>query len=421
MAGKDDRSDTILHKGLIPARQALQLVLEGAAPAAQEVVALDQAAGRVLAADLAARRTQPPFPASAMDGYAVRHEDIGSVPLTLAIIGEAAAGHPFKGTIGEGEAVRIFTGAPVPAGGDTIIIQENTEAQGGSVRILEGTGRGKFVRPAGLDFREGDVLLGAGTVLDAQSLSLAASMNHASLAVWRRPKVAVLATGDELVLPGETLREGQILASNTFGIRAIAAGAGADVLDLGIARDTLDDLITRIGRAFDEGADLVVTSGGASVGDHDLVKPAMEHFGFTFSFVKIAMRPGKPVMFGRAKIGGRERRFLGLAGNPVSSLVSSHIFMRPLVRLMGGHPADAVAPVPALLGEALPENDEREDYLRATLRRDGEGKLIATAFARQDSSMLATLSKADCLIIRPVHAPAAKAGESVPVVLLRHV
>lgn len=411
----------ILHEGLVPAQKALELVLEGAEPVEAESVALAQANGRVLAEDLAAKRTQPPFPASAMDGYAVRHDDLSESETALEVIGEAAAGHPFSGGVKAGTAVRIFTGAPVPDGADTIIIQENTNRDGNTVQILIPADKGKFVRPAGLDFKQGETLLKAGTAIDAQSLSLAASMNHAQLPVWKKPVVGVLATGDELVLPGNDLADGQILASNTFGVAAIARDAGGEVLDLGIARDTLDDLIARIGGAFDRGADLIVTTGGASVGDHDLVKPAMEHFGFTFSFVKIAMRPGKPVMFGKAVIDGRERRFLGLAGNPVSSLVSGHIFMRPLIRLLGGHDAKTVEPVTGELEIPLPENDEREDYMRATARRDGDGRLLITPFTKQDSSMLATLSKADCLVIRPVHAPAADAGESVPVILLRDI
>ena len=411
----------ILHEGLVPASKALELVLEGAGPTDAAHVALAQANGRVLAQDLAAKRTQPPFPASAMDGYAVRHSDLSEAETALQVIGEAAAGHPFNGEVTAGTAVRIFTGAPVPQGADTIIIQENTSRDGDMVQILNPAEKGKFVRPAGLDFKQGETLLTAGSVIDAQSLSLAASMNHAELPVWKKPVIGVLATGDELVLPGNELAEGQILASNTFGVAAIARDAGGEVIDLGIARDTLEDLIARIGSALDNGADLIVTTGGASVGDHDLVKPAMEHFGFTFSFVKIAMRPGKPVMFGKAVIDGKERRFLGLAGNPVSSLVSSHIFMRPLIRLLAGHDAKAVEPVTGELETPLPENDEREDYMRATARRDSDGKLLVTPFGKQDSSMLATLSKADCLVIRPVRAPAAGAGAQVPVILLRDV
>lgn len=415
----------ILHHGMVPAVKALELVLEGAGPitgpSGEEYLTLAQASGRVLAQDLTARRTQPPFPASAMDGYAVRFADLAPEKPVLTLTGEAAAGHPFFGGVSPGECVRIFTGAPVPLGADTIIIQENVSADGKAIQILEKAAQGRFVRPAGLDFKEGDILLKAGTILDPQCLSLAASMDHGQVSVYRKPKVAILATGDELVMPGELIKSGQIIASNTFGIAAIAADAGAEVSNLGIALDTMEALRQKISEALEADADLIVTSGGASVGDHDLVKPVMEHFGFVFSFVKIAMRPGKPVLFGKAQIAGKTRRFLGLAGNPVASLVSSHIFLKPLIRLLGGSPAQTVQPVTALFECDIPANDEREDYMRGTAHRGKDGGLLVAPFAKQDSSMLATLSKADCLIIRPVNAPAAKAGDATQVILLRDI
>lgn len=412
---------TILNKGLVPAIRALELVLEDAAPVGTERLSVAEAANRVLAADLKALRTQPPFPASAMDGYAVRFEDLSASETTLTKVGEAAAGHPFEGRLETGQCVRIFTGAPVPEGADTIIIQENTTETEDRVTIHQGAPKGKFVRPAGLDFKSGEILLQKGAILDPQALSLAASMDHPSVDVFTRPRVAILATGDELVLPGEATRAGQIIASNTFGVSAIAASAGADVSNLGIALDTFDDLRMRIGSALEDGADLIVTSGGASVGDHDLVKPVMESLGFIFSFIKIAMRPGKPVIFGRGHYNGKERRFLGLAGNPVSSLVSSHIFLKPLISLLGGYAPQTVEPVPAIAGCDMPPNDEREDFLRGTAIRDSNGGLVVTPFERQDSSMLATLSRADCLIIRPVNAPMAKKGDPVKAILLRSV
>ena len=425
MAVSNASPGTVLNKGLVPARKALELVLEDAGPVGSERVRLHDAANRVLAVDLEARRTQPPFPASAMDGYAVRHEDISKPGTILRKIGEAAAGHPFRGILQAGQCVRIFTGAPVPEGADTVIIQENvTDPADGDpdgVKINQTAPKGKFVRLAGLDFKKGEVLLKTGTVLDPQALSLAASMDHPEVEVFTRPKVAILATGDELVLPGETTSDAQIIASNTFGVTAIAQSAGANVQNLGIANDTFEDLEKRIMSALDEDADLIVTSGGASVGDHDLVKPVMESIGFVFSFIKIAMRPGKPVIFGRCIYRGKERRFLGLAGNPVSSLVSSHIFLKPLICLLGGYPPQTVQPVTALLGSALPQNDEREDYMRGTVKRGSDGSLVATPFEKQDSSMLATLSRADCLIIRPVNAPAANKGNPVQIILLRDV
>lgn len=413
--------NNILHKGMVPAPLALELVLAGASSVGTQEIDLAQANGRILSEDLISKRTQPPFSASAMDGYAVRHNDLGHSETTLTLVGEAAAGHPYQGQVGKAECIRIFTGASVPNDTDTIIIQEDTSSRGDQITILENASMGKFVRPAGLDFQTGDCLLTKGTMLDPQSLSLCASMDYPSLIVCAKPKVAVLATGDELVFPGQSTNPGQIIASNTFGVSAIAESAGAQVTNLGIALDTLDDLKSKIDKALGDGADLIVTSGGASVGDHDLVKPVMESFGFRFSFVKIAMRPGKPVIFGQATIDGKERRFLGLAGNPVSSLVSSHIFLKPLIRLLGGYPADMAKPVQATLRVGLFANDEREDYVRGKASRGADGELIVEPFERQDSSMLATLSKADCLIIRPINAHAAKAGDTTRVIMLRDV
>ncbi len=421
MALSNATPGTILNKGLVPATRALELVLEDAGPVGTERLRVADAAYRVLAVDLKALRTQPPFPASAMDGYAVRFEDLTDDGATLTRIGEAAAGHPFEGRLEAGQCVRIFTGAPVPEGADTIIIQENTSEQKNLVTVHQGAPKGRFVRQAGLDFKSGETLLEKGAILDPQALSLAASMDHPLVEVFTRPIVAILATGDELVLPGEATRPGQIIASNTFGVAAIAGSAGAEVSNLGIALDTFEDLRERIGSALDAGADLIVTSGGASVGDHDLVKPVMESLGFVFSFIKIAMRPGKPVIFGRCRYNGKERRFLGLAGNPVSSLVSSHIFLKPLISLLGGHVPQTVEPVRAIAGSDMPANDEREDFLRGTATRDNNGGLIVRPFDRQDSSMLATLSRADCLIIRPVNAPEAKKGDPVKAILLRSV
>ncbi len=406
---------------MVPAPLALQLVLEDACHVGTQFIPLALANKRVLAVNLEAKRTQPPFPASAMDGYAVRHADLGFERAVLKLIGESAAGHPFSGELGLNQCIRIFTGAPVPRGADTIIIQENVSANGDEITILETAPKGKFVRPAGLDFAKGQILVEKGAVLDPQSLSLCASMNYPFVEVFAKPRIAILATGDELVMPGEAIRDGQIIASNTFGVSAIAEEAGGEVINLGIALDTIEDLHQKIFTAIDDGADLIVTSGGASVGDHDLVKPVMENLGFLFSFVKIAMRPGKPVLFGRAVIAGKERRFLGLAGNPVSSLVSSHIFLKPLIRLLGGYPADTIKPSTAILDCELPANDEREDYMRGTARRGSDGELRVIPFEKQDSSMLATLSRADCLIIRPINASSAGKGDPVSVIMLRNI
>ena len=404
---------------LVPAPRALQMVLENAAPEASEMVGLHEAHGRVLAANLEALRTQPPFDASAMDGYGVRQEDITTLPALLAIIGQSAAGHPYSGKVSRGQAVRIFTGAPVPKGVDTIVIQENTTARDGHVKVLKEAKRGRYIRNAGLDFKQGQTLLQRGRVLDAQCVALAASMNHAHVEVWRKPLVAILATGDELVAPGNTLEKGQIIASNSFGLFAMAQKSGAQAIDLGIAQDTLEGLTTRVETAIAKGADMIVTMGGASVGDHDLVYGAMEKIGFNFAFTKIAMRPGKPFLFATKTHNGKTIRMLGLAGNPVSSIVAGQVFVRPLINALAGLPPQSANPVKAILGSALPANDQRQEYMRATCQTNAQGRLVATPFDSQDSSMLANLTRADCLLIRPINAPAAMAGDGCEVVMLR--
>ena len=410
-----------MRTDLVPVSEALELVLAGAAPQEEETVGLKEAAFRVLSRDLAAKRTQPPFPASAMDGYAVRADDVASPPVTLKLTGQAAAGHPFGGKIGPGEAARIFTGAPVPDGADTIIIQENTQAGDGDVTVMTGADKGRHIRVAGLDFSEGDVLLRRGDALGPQQLSLAASMNHARLPVFARPKVAIIATGDELVAPGGVLRDGAIIASNIFGLIAIIEAAGGETIDLGIVADTRQALTQAIERAIAAGARLVVTTGGASVGDHDLVKPVLSDLGVKLDFEKLAMRPGKPMLSGRLGRDGRTVRFLGLAGNPVSSLVAANVFMRPLVGLLAGRPAQGVVPVAAVFGVEVAANDERQDHLRAGAHRRDDGTLVVEPFGRQDSSMLATLARADALVIRPPHAPAAKVGAPCQAILLRDI
>lgn len=399
---------------LLPVSEALARLLDGASPKAAETVPLAQAAGRVLAEPLLARRTQPPFDASAMDGYAVRFSDITAPPARLRVIGTAAAGKRFGGEVGAGESVRIFTGAPMPSGADTVVIQENTRPlPGGAIEIVEAAELGKNIRPSGLDFREGSMLLSEGRVLDPGALSLAASGNHPEVRVHARPLVALLATGDELVMPGETPGLDQIVASNGFGVAAIAQAAGAEVLDLGIAPDRSDAIEAKVRGAVEAGADLLVTLGGASVGDHDLVRAALEQAGMDLSFWKIAMRPGKPLMFGR--LGAM--RCVGLPGNPVASLVCSHVFLRPLLARLAGRSFEADVR-DAVLGAGMPANDGRQDYVRARVRREGSA-LVATPFPVQDSSMLKFFADADALIIRPVEAAAARAGESCQMLMLR--
>jgi molybdopterin molybdotransferase len=397
---------------LMPVAQALALVLREASPLPADAAPLAQAHGRVLADDLAALRTQPPDDVSAMDGYAVRAQDVARVPARLKLIGEVAAGRPFAGTIGGGEAARIFTGGVMPHGADTVVIQEHTERADDTVVVGKPTGKGRNVRPQGLDFTAGAVLLRRGRRLSDRDLALAAAMNHPAVRVHRRPKVAVLATGDELVMPGVTPGPGQIVYSNGFATIALARREGCEIVDLGIAPDSLPETVAAIRRA--SGADILVTSGGASVGDHDLVQQALAGEGLALSFWKIAMRPGRPMLHGR--LGAMH--VLGLPGNPVSSYVCAFLFLVPLIRRLMGRSDIERVPEPAVLGADLPENDERADYLRATLATGPGGSRIATALPVQDSSMLAPLSAADCLLIREPHAPAAKAGSRCTILRL---
>jgi molybdopterin molybdotransferase len=390
---------------LISVAEALDHVLAHAEPLAVEEAPLAKADGRVLAYDLKALRTQPPADMSAMDGYAVRAADIANAPVRLKIIGEVAAGRPFAAKIGAGEAARIFTGGVVPDGADTIVIQEQTKRDGDTVEVQRPTAKGRNVRPQGLDFRLGELLFAAGHRLTARDLQLAAGMNHPLVPVYRRPKIAVFATGDELVPPGTEPGPGQIVYSNGYALAALAREEGAEVTDLGVVHDTLQATITAVRDARDLAADILVTTGGASVGDYDLVQKAFTAEGMALSFWKIAMRPGRPLMHGR--IGGMH--VLGLPGNPVSSYVCAFLFLVPLIRRMSGR-SDIVAPVDsAVLGIDLPANDERADYLRATLKAGSDGP-IATPFPVQDSSMMAPLAQANCLVIREPYAPPAKAG-----------
>lgn len=399
---------------LIPVAEALDRIVADVTPLPSESVTLDQALGRALSADLASRRTQPPWDVSAMDGYAVRAADVVGAPARLNVIGAAPAGHPFPGVVGAGQAVRIFTGAPLPEGADAIVIQEDSERDGDTVIIREPSSRGRFVRRRGLDFADGDVLVSGGSRLRPRDIALAAAMNHPELPVRRRPRVAVLATGDELAPPGTDPGPDRIISSNSYGVGAMVRQFGGEAIDLGIAPDTHDALATGVRRAQALGAEILVTLGGASVGDHDLVQDALKSEGLSLDFWQIAMRPGKPLMFGRLG----DMRVLGLPGNPVSALVCARLFLVPLVEALLGLPAQGGGDVPAVLGGDLPENDRRQDYLRATISRDAAGGLVATPFARQDSSMLATLGRAGAFIVRPPHAPAARAGETCAVMLL---
>ena len=399
---------------LMPVDNALERLLSNAGPLSAETVPIADAAFRMLAEPIVARRTQPPFDASAMDGYAVRAADAAAVPARLTVIGEAPAGRGFAGAVGAGEAVRIFTGAPLPAGADAILIQENAErAADDAIIAVETVQPGRHIRRAGLDFAEGDVLLDAGRVLEPAALALAAAANHPALAVVRRPVVAILATGDELVAPGDTPQPDQIVASNSYGVAAMAQSEGATVLDLGIAPDDRAEIAERTQTALSHPADIIVTLGGASVGDHDLVRSVLTGQGMELDFWKIAMRPGKPLMFGRFG----DVRVLGLPGNPVSAMICAELFLRPLIaRLAGREPTDRSET--AVLGADMRGNDERRDYVRARLA-DKDGQIIATPFGTQDSSMLKTLAAANALIVREPFAPEAKTGDACRVIRLR--
>ncbi|MET0313101.1 MAG: gephyrin-like molybdotransferase Glp, partial [Hansschlegelia sp.] len=392
--------------GLLPVGEARARILADIETLPTEHAPLDQAFGRTLASPLAARRTQPPWDCSAMDGYAVRAAD-AIEGARLTVVGESAAGRGFSGAIGPGQAARIFTGAPVPEGADAILLQEDASRDGDAVTAREAARTGRHIRRAGLDFRAGETLLNAGRRLGARDLALAAALGHGVVETVRRPRVAVLATGDELVRPGVEPGPDQIVASNSYAVSAIVASEGGVTIDLGIAPDDPAAIRAAIERAFAEQADVLVTLGGASVGDHDLVRPALIEAGIAIDFWKIAMRPGKPMMAGRRG----STLALGLPGNPVSSIVCSLLFLAPAVRRLSGRADVEPRTIPGRLGRDMPENDRREDYVRAALTFQPDGTAVATAFDRQDSSMLKHLAEAECLLIRPANAPAARAGD----------
>ncbi len=394
---------------MISVEAALQRLLAPLEPLAAEQISVADGLGRVLAEDVVSRRTQPPFAVSAMDGYAVRAADVATVPARLRVVGAAPAGSAYAGTVGAGEAVRIFTGAPVPVGADCIVIQEDTSRDGDWVTVSEGAPPGRYVRPEGLDFRAGAHGISAGKVLTARDIGLAAAMNRPWLLVHRRPRVAVLATGDEVVMPGDSIGPYQIVSSNGLALGALITACGGMPLQLGIALDDPASLQRMAEGAV--GADMLVTTGGASVGEHDLVQSALAPKGLDLDFWKIAMRPGKPLMVGRLK----GTPMLGLPGNPVSSLVCGLLFLKPAIEALLGIDRATEPQATARLAVPLAANDRRQDYLRAQTRHDRDGKLEVVPFAHQDSSMLSLLAQADCLVIRPPLAPAAQPGDLVPI------
>ena len=393
---------------LMPVDEALARVLSAGKVLGAELAKLDDVIGRVLAKDLKAKRDQPPFQSSAMDGYAVRHEDL-SDPLTL--VGVSAAGHGFKRVVKKGQAVRILTGAPLPKGADTIVIQENVSVNGKELVVHEAPALGRNIRVRGLDFKKGAVLLSAGTRVSVRDIGLMAAANAALVLVRKRPRIVLFTTGDELVLPGGNPRDDQIFSSNSQALAAMLNAWGAEVINLGIVRDDMRATVAAIKKASK--ADILVTTGGASVGDHDYVQEALKRSGIEIGFWKIALRPGKPLMFGtKGKLS-----VLGLPGNPVSALVCARIFLKPLIGKMLGVESQDV-PVMARVAEALPANDERQDYLRAMLRYEEDGARVVQIFPKQDSSMQRNLRDADCLIVRPPRAPHAAKNALVPVILL---
>jgi molybdopterin molybdotransferase len=385
-------------------------ILADLAPTPAETVALAQAWGRVTAAPVLARLTQPPADVSAMDGYALRAAD-GGLGAVLRVIGAAPAGHPFAGRVGPGEAVRIFTGSVIPEGADGVLIQEDAEREGDRITVREAVRPGRHIRRAGQDFAAGEAVIPAGHRLGVRDIGLAAAANHPWLTVHRRPRVAILATGDEIALPGEPIPAGGIVSSNAHALAALVRAGGGEPCVLPIAADTLE----AVGAVADAmaGMDMLVSTGGASVGDHDLVIAGLKQRGLTVDFWKIAMRPGKPLVFGRLGT----TPLLGLPGNPVSAIVCATLFLLPALARLSGLPA---APPPVshgVAGAALAANDGRADHLRATLRTDASGQLVATPFPVQDSAMLKRLAHADALILRAPHAPALPEG--APVAMIR--
>jgi molybdopterin molybdotransferase len=394
---------------MISVEEARRRILAPLRPTPAEVVALADAWGRVSAAAATARLTQPPHDVSAMDGYAVRATD-ATVGAVLRLMGAAPAGHPWEGTLRAGEALAIFTGSVMPAGADAVLIQENADLADGRVSVREAVPAGRWVRRAGQDFTCGDVLISPGKRLNARDIGLLAAGNHPWVTVHRRPRVAILATGDEIALPGEPIPPGGIVSSNAHALAALVRAGGGEPVVLPVAPDDRDILAAAAAAA--RGMDMFVTTGGASVGAHDLVQSSLA--GLKVDFWTVAIRPGKPVIHGALG----EVAMLGLPGNPVSALICGIVFLLPAIERLGGLPGTPPAVMQASLGAGLPANDRRADHLRATLHHNEDGTLVVTAFPRQDSAMLTVLSQAEALILRPPEAPALPAGAAVPIIRL---
>ncbi|GAB6966065.1 molybdopterin molybdotransferase MoeA [Komagataeibacter kakiaceti JCM 25156] len=400
---------------MLSVSEARERILDGVFPLPAEVVALTDACGRVSAAPVVARLSNPPADVSSMDGYAVRAADLSGGATTLTCIAEAPAGHPAAVTLGPGQCARVFTGSVMPAGADAVLIQENARAEGTAVTTDHVLAPGTYVRRMGQDFMAGETVIPAGRRLSARDVGLAAGANHAWVQVTRRPRVAIAATGDELLLPGSGAGPGQIANSSTPMLAALLRMAGAEPVVLPVLRDDMADL-AGLERMVD-GVDMLLTTGGASVGSHDLVRRGLEQVGLKTDFWKIAIRPGRPLMFGHL---GR-LPFLGLPGNPVAAFVCTVVFVLPALRRMAGLATVVESPAQAVLGRDLPENDWRMDYMRASLSHDAAGRLVATPFPVQDSAMLHILAHSQALVVRAPHAPPALAGESCDIIRLDQV
>lgn len=400
---------------MISVRDAHNRIIRSLTAVDTEMVALSQAYGRVLAENSSARRTQPPRALSAMDGYAVRAADIALLPKSLTVVGQSRAGCEFDGTVGQNETVRIFTGALMPLDADTVIVQEDVELVEDIVivrKIPQRFGRGRHVREAGVDFQNGEQCLRAGQRLSARHIGLAASMNRPWLTVFRRPRVAILATGDELVLPGDLIGPNQIVDVNSFAVEALVRGAGCTPVRLGIALDNPSELAALAQRA--KSVDLLVTIGGASVGDHDLVKEVLNTLGLELGFWQIAMRPGKPLIWGRLGT----THVLGLPGNPVAALICSLLFLRPALDRLQGLPGDQPLLQEAFAGHDLPATGVQAHYLHAHLVAKA-GKLFAFSSAIQDTSVMSSFADSDCLIVRAPQSRIAREGEQIRIICTR--
>jgi molybdopterin molybdotransferase len=396
---------------MISVTEARARILEPLRATPAETVALANAWGRVLATPVVARLTQPPVDVSAMDGYAVRAAD-ATLGAKLRVAGAAPAGHLYPGTVEAGEAVRLFTGSVVPQGADAILLQEDAVRTDDVVEVREACTPARHIRRAGQDFSQGDVLLQPGRRLGARDIGLAAAGNHPWLTVHRRPQIAILATGDEIAMPGEPIVSGGIVSSNSHAIASLVRAGGGEPVLLPVVpddRNAIAAVVDSLG-----GIDMLVTTGGASVGEHDLVQAALAERGFELNFWKVAMRPGKPLIAGR--VAGTP--VLGLPGNPVSALICAALFLLPSLDVLGGLTAAAPRTERAVLGVGVPQNDVRADHLRATLTIAAGGLLVATPFSRQDSGMLSLLARADALILRAPHAPPLAEGDEVEVIRL---